>query len=147
LPIRRADIPQISSKVQSPELRTLHDLSLHVHLTQSATWQCTPETIEGWFTRAAVTMSFMWINTYQTRDGNPAKPLLELTAKTSSGAEFAGTVAPTSRNTPLELACDFGQVSPADDGSLCESRLYPCRKITQNANGMKTNWYTQRIGR
>jgi hypothetical protein len=115
-------------------------LSLHLCLPLSSTADCTPQAIESWFTRAAKIIALMWPrNPRYIQYFDLAKPLLQLSASVSSGAQFVGSITLTSRETPLELECNFRQVSAANDGSLYISTAYPCRKIAQDVDATKTS--------
>jgi hypothetical protein len=114
-------------------------LALHVVLRDSMTKDYTPQAIQDRFTRAAEIIALVWPrNPYYRQYFDVANPLLHLSASVANGAQFVGTIGPVSRETPLELVCDFKQVSAASDGSLYISTVYPCRKITQDADTINT---------
>jgi hypothetical protein len=101
---------------------------------------CTPQIVEGWFTRAAEIVTLMWPRNPRYRQYfDKTKPLLQLSASASNRAHFVGKIDAPSRETPLELACDFRQVSAASDGSLYLSTAYPCHKIAQEVDAKETS--------
>jgi hypothetical protein len=111
---------------------TLHCLSLRVCLLHPSTGSFTAQDIEGWFTQATEIIAFVWPRNPRYRQYfDFTKPLLQLTASTLNGAQFMGQIAPKSTQYPLELDCDFRQISNANDGSLYISTVYPACKITQ----------------
>jgi hypothetical protein len=122
---------------------TFHDLnflSLCVYLDPSSTRQASPKTIEQCFAHAANSVALAWASNARYRKYfDPARPLLQLSARAINDMHLVGKIGPVMGD-PLQLACDFRQVSPATDGSVYRSAIYPCRKITQKAEGKATKW-------
>ena len=115
-----------------------------MHLDVPASLQLsTPQTIESWFTGITSPVAFMWISSPLKQYFNLVKPLFQLNITMSNGAKFIGKVHCVS-GTGLELLCDFTQVAAGSDGRLYVSTTYPCRKVTERANGAKTVWYNRR---
>jgi hypothetical protein len=109
----------------------LHFLSLHVHFLASSTRDSARKSVEDWFTTATASLALAWSRNESYRHYfDPAKPLLQLSATASGGAQLVGKISPVPRNSQA-LDCDLWQASDAKDGSVCHSTVYPCRKFVR----------------
>ena len=85
----------------------------------------------------------MWISSPLKQYFDLVKPLFQLNITMSNGAKFIRKVHCES-GSGLELLCDFTQAAAGSDGRIYQSTTYPCRKVTERANGAKTVWYNRR---
>lgn len=122
-------------------------LSWYVTLDPVSTRKSPTKNIERWFAQATHSVALAWAsNARYQKYFDPARPLLQLSARDFHDVHLVGKIEPVVGD-PLQLACDFRQVSPATNGKTYRSTVYPCRKITQKTIGKATKWtQTARLG-
>lgn len=121
----------MADRIRTGAFHDLDYLSLHVHFLTSSTRDLERKTFEEWFTTAIASLALAWSRNESYRHFfDPNKPLLQMSATASGGAQLIGEISPVSTNHQA-LDCDFWQVSDAKDGSVYHSTVYPCRKFVR----------------